>query len=639
MAVSFRLRYLLFALFILFLPIKAWANPYLDELIERAEQRQLAKHPYWLKLVHYKPDLFGGYTSEVLNRNFFNATDGHQNPEFELNATLAAFFSDLQETEQLQNPQCRFIARYHWLDSQLDFDPDRLEPRTCQRFTDWYETIDPHQLTLIFPAGTDNSPSSMFGHTLIRIDRRDQTGRSRLFSYSINYAAETDETNGIVFAFKGILGGYPGRFSIMPYYEKVNQYNQMENRDIWEYQLNFSPEEIDRLLRHAWEIGQVDFAYYFFLENCSYRLLELLDIARPGMQTADAFDWFAIPGDTVHVALQQEALLDRALYRPSQRTRIQHVLSRLTAEEQTSVLELANGQLPVDDPSLQQREPTRRAVIYETAYDYVQYRHNQGEPDRDAIARLSYQLLMQRNQLPTETGMPGVPTPPVRLDQGHGSSRVALGYVNDDQRDVLELRLRPAYHDLLDPRAGYTDGAQINFFDLSLRHDFDRDKTRVHAFRLVDIVSLVGRDDFFKPVSWKFNMGFERWPIDTHPDERLVFSLNAGGGLTFSLADSFKLFGMMDATALGHDELDNSVEAGLGPNLGMIWDPVDNWRILAQSRVQRFAGDLDLTYIEHTLAQSFHWNRDSAIRLEWQRRGPEHNTEDSLSISWHWYLK
>lgn len=639
MAVFLRLRYLSLVIFSLLLPVKALAGSYLDELVERAENLQLAQHPYWLKLVHYKPDLFGGYTSEVLNRDFFNATNGRRNPESELNATLAAFFSDLEETDQQQNPQCRFIARYHWLNSQLRFDPNKLEPRTCQRFTDWYDTIDPHQLTLIFPAGTDNSPSSMFGHTLIRIDRQGQSDRSRLFSYSINYAAETDETNGILFAFKGILGGYPGRFSIMPYYEKVNQYNQMENRDIWEYQLNFTPREIDRLLRHAWEIGQVDFAYYFFLENCSYRLLELLDIARPGMHTAEAFDWFAIPGDTVHVALDQEKLLDRATYRPSQRTRIQHVLSRFSADEQALVLDLADGRLPVDDPSLQRLKPARRAEIYETAYDYVQYRHNQGASNRDAIAKLSYQLLMQRNQLPTETGMPDVPTPPVRLDQGHGSSRIALGYVNDDHRDVLELRLRPAYHDLLDPRAGYTDGAQINFFDLSLRHDFDRDETRVHAFRLVDIVSLVGRDDFFKPVSWKFNMGLERWPIDASPDERLVFALNGGGGLAFSLSDSVKFYALADATLLGHDRLDNNLSAGIGPNVGAIWDITPNWRLKFDSRSQRFADDLDLTYVEHSIAQSFHWNRNSSVRLQWLRRGPDGQSSDSINLSWHWYLK
>lgn len=620
-------------------PAASAESSYLQELVDRANKLKLHEHPYWIKLLHYKPRTFGGYRSEVLNRNFFNAEQGHYNSRAELAATLEAFFSDLQETDDQQNPQCRFIARYHWLDSQLEFDPDRLRPRPCKRFDNWYETIDPHQLTLIFPAGTDNSPSSMFGHTLIRIDRQNQTEDTRLSSYSINFAAETDETNGIAFAYKGIMGGYPGRFSIMPYYEKVNQYNQMENRDIWEYQLDFTPEEIDRLLRHAWEVGQSDFAYYFFLQNCSYRLLELLDIARPGMNTADEFDWFAIPGDTVHVALQEKGILKKAVYRPSHRTRLNHTLDNMTAHEQGLVRELAERSRAVDDAALLQLPARQRARVYETAYDYLQYQLNSGDDNRDAIAKASYQLLLARSELEQTSSTNPVPVPEVRLDQGHGSSRIAAGYVNADHHDVMEFKLRPAYHDLLDPRPGYTEGAQINFFDLTVRHDFDQDQTRLHALRLVDITSLVGRTDFFKPISWKFNMGFERWPIDAHPDERLVFSLNAGGGMTFSLADSFKLFGMMDTTLLGHDRLENRVEVGLGPNLGFIWDPTDRWRILANARVQRFAGDLDLTYVEHTLAQSFHWNRDSAIRLEWQRRGPEHDTEDSLTLSWHWYLK
>lgn len=615
------------------------ANVYLEQLVDRANELKLHQDSYWLKLVHYKPAMFGGYRSEVLTREFFNSPEGNTDPKAELEATLAAFFSDHEETDKQQNPQCRFIARYHWLDSQLHFDPQQLKPRPCRRFHDWYNTIKPHQLTMIFPAGTDNSPSSMFGHTLIRVDRKDQTERTRLFSYSINYAADTDETNGLIFAYKGIFGGYPGRFAIMPYYEKVNQYNQMENRDIWEYQLNFNKQEIDRLLMHAWEVGQVNFAYYFFLENCSYRLLELFDIARPEMVSASEFDWFAIPGDTVHVALQEKGILKRAIYRPSHRTRIKHVLKQFSEQERRLVLELADGSLLPDTPALLDLPESRRATVYETAYDYVQYRHNRGAPDRDKIARTSYQLLRARSELDQKPEMEPAPIPEIRLDQGHGSSRIALGYVNDDHRDIVELRMRPAYHDLLDPREGYTEGAQINFFDLSLRHDFDREKTRIHAFRLIDIVSLVGRDEFFKPISWKFNIGFERWPIDDHPEQRMVFALNAGGGMTFSLSDSFKLFGLVDVTALGHEQFDDNLAGGIGPNLGAIWDVSDNWRVWANSRVQRFGNHLDLTYVEHTVAQSFHWNRDSSIRLEWQRRGPEHRTTDSVSLSWHWYLK
>jgi len=42
----------------------------------------------------------------------------------------------------------------------------------------------------------------------------------------------------------------------MPYYLKVREYNDMENRDVWEYELNLSPEEIDRLLMHTGSSGR-----------------------------------------------------------------------------------------------------------------------------------------------------------------------------------------------------------------------------------------------------------------------------------------------------------------------------------------------------------------------------------------------
>ncbi|NOX75992.1 MAG: DUF4105 domain-containing protein, partial [Gammaproteobacteria bacterium] len=70
-------------------------------------------------------------------------------------------------------------------------------------------------------------------------------------------------------------------------------------------------------------------------------------------------------------------------------------------------------------------------------------------------------------------------------------------------RRYLLLGLRPAYHDLLDDERGYVKGAQINFFNLSLRYSPERQKLRINNFTLLDIISLSSRDNFFKPVSWR----------------------------------------------------------------------------------------------------------------------------------------
>ncbi|MDR3578435.1 MAG: DUF4105 domain-containing protein [Oryzomonas sp.] len=115
----------------------------------------------------------------------------------------------------------------------------------------------------------------------------------------MNYAANTREERGVKFAFKGLFGGYQGRFSIAPYYAAVKTYGDIENRDIWEYDQNLTPEEIGQLLRHVWEMRSAWFDYYFLDENCSYHLLSLLETARPGLRLTDRFPWWAIPSETV----------------------------------------------------------------------------------------------------------------------------------------------------------------------------------------------------------------------------------------------------------------------------------------------------------------------------------------------------
>ena len=118
-------------------------------------------------------------------------------------------------------------------------------------------------------------------------------------SYAISYAAAGNEAEGMAFALKGLAGLYPGEFSNSPYYLRIRDYNDLENRDIWEYELNLTPPEIERLLAHAWELGPTRFDYYFFDENCSYHLLSLLDAARPSLKLSERFTWWAIPLDTV----------------------------------------------------------------------------------------------------------------------------------------------------------------------------------------------------------------------------------------------------------------------------------------------------------------------------------------------------
>jgi len=194
----------------------------------------------------------------------------------------------------------------------------------CAELKTWQQVINPKGVTLVFPTAFMNSPSSMFGHTLLRIDAKDQTRSKELIAFAVNFAAEPDDSdNAAMYALKGLVGSYPGKFSLMPYYKKVREYNDLESRDIWEYKLNLTEQQVERVLLHLWELQRATFDYFFIDENCSYQLLGLLQLAKDDLNLTSQFNMQAIPSDTV-AALRDNNLLQAPNYRPAFGTKLYH---------------------------------------------------------------------------------------------------------------------------------------------------------------------------------------------------------------------------------------------------------------------------------------------------------------------------
>lgn len=619
----------------LLLPSAVSASPYLDELISSARQKNLATHDYWHRLLYYKQGrLPGTVRSETADPGFFLSPMGRHDPQAELEANLAAFFRLDQEPITNQPFQCRFIARYHWLKKQLDIDPLRLPPQRCDAFQTWYRGINPGQATLVFASDYLNNPSSMFGHTLLRFDPSGQGEDTRLLSYALNYAANANETSGLVFAVKGLTGGYPGRFSVMPYYEKVKEYNDWENRDLWEYQLTLQTDEIERLLMHAWELGPVSFDYYFLHENCSFRLLGLLEIARPGLQLTDGFKLWAIPTDTVRAVLAEQGLLKEVVYRPAASTVLQHQIDVVPDAVRDLAHDLALGDITVADPHLQQLSALEQAQAFEVAYAYLYYLFLGRNIDQEQARPRMRQLLVARSKVPISRERPQPPVPEVRPDEGHRTARIALAGGRLDQQPFGELRLRPAYHDLLDPAPGYKHGAQIDFLDLSFRHWTDTDNTQLEQLTLVDIFSLAPRDRFFRKTSWNAAVGFQRHHVKDE-GRPLLFTVSGGGGYSYGLGDETLLYTLIKTELQASDRLPDNVRVGAGPQLGLLTGR-------GPLRVQ-LSGEM----LWHSDVSSPQWvarleprlalGRQFALGGLLERRQDYGQEHDYFAISLHWY--
>ncbi|MGH8865074.1 MAG: DUF4105 domain-containing protein [Burkholderiales bacterium] len=592
--------------------------------------------------MHYRGNLVSpGVHSLADAPRFFLAPDGKTNPQNELEATLASFFSDVQETPEVQNPQCAFIARYTWLDRQLDFDSRRMPRQLCKRFNEWREALNPQGITLVFPAAYLNNPSSMFGHTLLRIDARDQDEKTRLLAYAINYAANTDEKNGVAFAINAIIGVYPGMFSIMPYYLKVREYNDLENRDIWEYELNLTPEQINLLLMHAWELGPIYFNYYFVDENCSYFLLELLEVARPDLDLTRGFRWWAIPSDTVRSMVKQKGLLKSAVYRPSNATVISHRLGFMNPDERTLVKDMSRGLILSGDPGFAALPEAARARVLEVSYDYLNYLRASGHSPVEEPEALARTLLLERSRLDVEASDPPVPVPEVRPDQGHGTSRVGLGGGRRDGANFVELSGRIAYNDLMDPEGGYVRGAQIEFLDFAVRDYGNGIGTRLENLKLVNIISITPRNEFFRPLSWNIDVGWARRRI-ADGSEPLAFGVRGGPGFAWTVPDSLRsntmVYAFLDSTAQIDNSLRNGYALGAGPNLGVLTDFSARWRAEAYISGQRFfAGDTDTAWTAG-LRQRYTLATNWALRFDLSHEHQENQSWNTVLLSLHHYF-
>lgn len=500
------------------------------ESISSEKLKQLAYERQWLDLLHYHDVGFVGDSgSQIDDPDFFLSLEGATNPSSELEASIAGF--SITDPEHAQK-RCAYPARFFWLKSKLGNEYFGSET-VCPEFETWRDELSTDGLTLIFPAAYLNSPSSMFGHTLMRLDS--SSSKSELLAYSINYAANADPNdNELVFSYKGLTGGYPGVFSVLPYYEKVKEYNYLESRDVWEYELDITPEELEQFVRHVWEVKDAHFDYYFFTENCSYHLLTLLDASSDRFELSKEFTTDVIPADTVRV-LNEKELIKKASFRPSMQTTLQHRLNSSEDQTQALAIELVeNIGTPVPDIlNKSTLSDPERAQALELSVSLARYKAKQDQENASAYNKRSIRLLSARSKLGDLETFSATPTPSIRDDEGHRSHRWMARAGEDQIGTYVGLDLRMSYHDFLDPVAGYIAGAQLEIIHLKAKAYTDNASLQVEEFRAIDIASFSPRDEFIRPVSWFVSTGLTR---NEHQIDELMPYLKAGPGLSYGLA-------------------------------------------------------------------------------------------------------
>ncbi len=547
---------------------------------------ELASSTPWLNALHYRRHGFGfgPFMSQADGEAFFLSPEGRRDPLQELLATIEAFkMPGVKNYGHRQlSAACAFPWRYHFIKSHLDIELPQI---SCPELDSFLAQFQADRVSVVFSTAFPNNPASMFGHSFLLFHQKEPEGRKNmdLLNMSISYAAQVppDDEGGFIYAVRGLLGGYKGNFTALNYYFKVQEYNNSESRDLWEYELSLSPDEIHRLLLHIWEIeNNTWFDYYFFDENCSYHLLSTLQVARPDWELLSG-RLYLTPAQSIRILGRKEGAIRDIRLRPSLRRMAYHHYNLLSAEQKRQMKTLVKG-------SLSESIPHQDIQSLEAGMAYLQYlkrEHPRRFQQVNGSLRQS-QILLQRSQMGLSPPLPA-PQAENRPDWGHSDGRLNLGLGWNPWSHFVDMGVKLAYHDLLNDDRGYDPWSQIDAGEVILRYfrsrDFEsRAGLRLERFMVANIVSFNPISPLERRVSWAFSLGLERQKGDACFD-CLTPTLRSGIGAALTpSADSLIFF-----LAQGSMEVQAGLPRGyrLGPRVtaGALFRILPAWKISLQA--------------------------------------------------------
>lgn len=482
-----------------------------------------------------------GYTdqgkSDISSDAFFLSGQGRENPADELHATLKAFSDPANINAPDQHPQCRFRARYYFLDRQLNLSAYGIIPQPCPGFAAFSYNDEVTGISLVFATGYFGNPASYYGHFLLKLDT-DKKSIQELEKTTINFGAiYPPSENMLVYIFKGVFGGYDSVYRQQQYYQQSLNYGEVDLRDVWEYRLNFTREESEFITAHIWELLEVKYQYFFFDRNCAYRMATVLELVLD-TKIADTGSLWQIPQHIVQqissIDHRGEPLVRSINYIPSRQSRLYQRYLNLGEPEKEWLNRLIRNIELVNSDSFDTLPLETKYRLLDTMLDYYQYLITREYMEEDKAQKLYQSVLSKRFRLPA--GISEVKfasdAPP---HEGRRPSYIQVGALDRDDEGEASVKLRPAYYDSLDYASGHIKNSTLSMAEMDLESvDGDWIVKSIGIVRVENIQRNVTNLPGDNSHSWYLDSGFVNNPDDC--DNCMEFEFNGGIGLSGSFA-------------------------------------------------------------------------------------------------------
>ncbi|MDF2152960.1 DUF4105 domain-containing protein [Vibrio sp. CAU 1672] len=529
---------------------------------------------------------------------------GHREPTQELLATIAAF--EQGPTAEVPLPaQCRFPARYVWLKQRLG-NQVQLPSYSCRDLEVWRQQNQLQSISLIFVTGYLGNPASFFGHLLMKLNKQNETylTDTPLLDSSVNFGANTgQQDNTIKYVSYGLLGGYSASFSQEDYYRYEHGYAENEQRELWEYELNLSAEELTLLEAHLWERKGQQYRYYFLDSNCASQMANFISIVLDEPLVDNLLPW-DMPLDIFKALTKREhngrPLVKSINKSESKYARIRDKYLALSPEEQAAAKSLTINQPFFTDSRYLNLSAGSQSRVLNLMFDYYELLMVEGDAEKASIAKQrKLQLMRARLQLPAmETAWQRSNTAPPHQAQNPLKLALSSGY-SVKHGGFGQLSFRAAYYGYLSLETSRFKDSNATFFDAEVK--FDAQDIWLGKLDVFNVTTLnIHQVDLFDEnrFAWSTRLTVEQQNLSCRDCERVRWY----GGL----GKAMPLSGGVSLYALPRVNLDisNYHDSDVGVTLGALYTANPIWK----------------THLTVTPTSGFGPNAEQSVLVDWESR-------------------
>ncbi|AWB59367.1 hypothetical protein DBO93_18535 [Colwellia sp. Arc7-D] len=600
---------------------------YSNELIE-----SISTSEKWQKLIKLTPSSDSENSNFVIHsQRFYFSELSSLTAKKELINTLNAFTLAGNEKTIAENPQCRFPARYHWLKKK--FDLSNVKAVVCDDFLAWSKLSSTQSLSLIFATGYLGNPASYYGHTLLKLNTN-KSQKLNLLETSVNFGAKVPKNEDpISYMLKGVVGGYDGSFSHSNYYFHTQNYLENELRDLWEYKLNLSQDDYYFLVAHIWELIEQDYVYYFFDENCVYRMYELFtlfdDIELPSIKAP-----WVIPQEVIRAinsaTYKDKPLVTKIKYIPSRQSSFYNKYWQLTSNEKLLIAKIVENTKQLNLLNSEKILRETKLKVLSTLLDYYQYlisvdKENIKRHKKSYTQILAYRYNLAAGKVKFEDKAPKSP------HLARPSSYLQLGFIHNQKLgNGVAIKLRPAYYDQLDAESGHVRNGALKMGELDL--EYINSTLAIRSLSIFEVVSVSNQatglpQDGYD--SWKLYLGLKKQDDDC--TNCADFTFKANKGLSIPILDNTTIGGY-----IGGAVVENYLDRGrvyISSNLTLNQSINNDWNFFIDLEARK--------YLENEQVAKFSVKAETRYRVKLNNEHLDFrlilsNHETMLSLGYYW---